>query len=53
MHHYKVRRGDSLWKICKRFSIKVDDVLRLNGHLRRRPHRLKVGEVIVLPVRDS
>lgn len=53
MHHHKVKHGDTLWKICKGFSIKVDDVLKVNTHIRRRPHKLKVGEIIVVPVRDA
>ncbi|MEW6540255.1 MAG: LysM peptidoglycan-binding domain-containing protein [Bacillota bacterium] len=53
VHHHKIKPGDTLFKICKGFSIKMDDVLKVNAHIRRRPHRLKVGEIIVLPVRDA
>ncbi|MBW1982488.1 MAG: LysM peptidoglycan-binding domain-containing protein [Deltaproteobacteria bacterium] len=29
--HYKVRRGDSLWRIAKRFNTTVDNIKQLNG----------------------
>lgn len=31
IQHYRVRRGDSLYKIAKRYNTSIDDIRRLNG----------------------
>lgn len=43
---YVVKEGDSLWKIAQRFSIKVDEIKKLNG---LKSDTLKVGMVLKLP----
>ena len=42
---YKVRRGDNLDKVARRFGVSVGELKRLNG-LRR--NRLEVGQVLNL-----
>ncbi len=44
---YKVRRGDTLSKIAKRFRVRERTLVSLNN-LRSR-HRIRVGQVLVLP----
>ena len=44
---YKVRRGDTLSKIARRFRVRERTLMSLNN-LRSR-HRIRVGQVIVLP----
>ncbi|RJX18013.1 MAG: LysM peptidoglycan-binding domain-containing protein [Desulforudis sp.] len=34
---YTVERGDTLFGICRRFGVQMQDVLRLNGQIRD-PH---------------
>jgi len=56
--HYLVRRGDTLMKIVRR-EMKGNEpggvalLLEANPELRERPHRLKVGEVIQIPLANS
>lgn len=45
---YKIRRGDGLKKIAKRFGLTVGDLARINGFSRR--HDPKRGETIVVYV---
>lgn len=42
--HHQVRRGDSLSGIGRRYGVSVIILLNLNPHLRRRRHRIHVGE---------
>lgn len=42
---YKVKKGDSLWSIAKKNSLRVADLKKLN-HLKSR--KLKLGQVLVL-----
>lgn len=44
---YKVRRGDSLWKIAKKFGVTVKALKRRNGMGRR--SRLRPGQRLVIP----
>ena len=44
---YKVRRGDSLWKIAKKFGVTVKAIKRRNGMRRR--SRLRPGQRLVIP----
>ncbi|RUM45689.1 MAG: lytic transglycosylase [Hydrogenimonas sp.] len=46
IQHYKVRRGDSLEKIAKRFGIQVATLKARNG---LEKSRLKIGEHLVIP----
>jgi len=42
--HHQVRKGDNLSKIARRYGISVVIIIRLNPHLRRRRHRIYIGE---------
>ncbi|MBL4783737.1 MAG: LysM peptidoglycan-binding domain-containing protein [Porticoccaceae bacterium] len=44
---YKVRRGDSLSKIAKRFKVRTSELVVING-LRSR-HKIRIGQVLKLP----
>jgi len=44
---YTVRRGDSLWKIARRFGVTVKAIKRRNRMGRK--SRLKAGQVILIP----
>ncbi|MCP5065750.1 MAG: LysM peptidoglycan-binding domain-containing protein [bacterium] len=48
---YRVRRGDTLSRIADRFSVRESQLVALNG-LRSR-HRIRVGQVLKLPVRPG
>jgi LysM repeat protein len=43
-HHHRVRKGDSLYRISRRYGVPVIFLINLNPHLRSRPHRIHVGE---------
>ena len=44
--HYEVSRGDTLWKIAKRYQTDVFSVKKING---LRSSRIYVGQVLKLP----
>ncbi len=44
---YVVRKGDTLWKIAKRFGSTVNDIVRVNGI--ERPDKINAGEKIYIP----
>ncbi len=48
---YKVRRGDTLSKIAGRFRVRQSELVSIN-RLRSR-HRIRVGQVLRLPVRGT
>ena len=48
---YRVRRGDTLSRIAHRHGVRQSDLVALNG-LRNR-HRIRVGQVLKLPVRGG
>ncbi|MCP5055759.1 MAG: LysM peptidoglycan-binding domain-containing protein [bacterium] len=48
---YRVRRGDSLSRIADRFGVRESQLVALNG-LRSR-HRIRIGQVLKLPVRPG
>ena len=48
---YKVRRGDSLSKIARRFHVRESELVSLNG-LRSR-HRIRVGQILEIPTRGG
>jgi LysM repeat protein len=48
---YKVRAGDTLWKIAAKFATTVDKLRKLNGLTGRRGRELQVGQI--LAVRDT
>jgi membrane-bound lytic murein transglycosylase D len=49
--HYKVKRGDSIWGLAKRFGIKGKEVLLMNGI--SDPRRLRPGQELLLPPAGS
>ena len=48
---YRVRRGDTLSKIARRFRVRESELVSLNG-LRSR-HRIRVGQVLEIPVKGG
>lgn len=46
-----VQPGDSLWAIAKRYSVAVDDIVRLNEI--DEPTRLAVGQALLIPTSDT
>lgn len=44
---YSVRRGDSLWRIARRFGSSVESIARVNNL--SRPYRLIPGAVLLIP----
>ncbi len=46
--YYKVKPGDSLWKIADRYNLYIRDILRANPKLRGKKY-LKVGQRICIP----
>lgn len=44
--HYKVRKGETLEKIAKRFDVSVDEILKVN---RLRRSRIKAGTTLKIP----
>jgi membrane-bound lytic murein transglycosylase D len=48
MIHYTVRRGDSLWRLARRFGTTVDEIKRTN---RLRRDRLSIGQKLKIRVR--
>lgn len=48
---YKVKEGDSLYKIAHRFGLRLPDLLKVNRL--RNPHRLKPGDVIRIPLKSK
>jgi len=44
---YKVRRGDSLSKIAKRFKVRTSQLVAINGL--RSQHKIRIGQVLKLP----
>ncbi|MEM6821688.1 MAG: LysM peptidoglycan-binding domain-containing protein [Verrucomicrobiota bacterium] len=44
---YQVAKGDTLWRIAKKFNTTPDQLVKLNGL--KDPSKLKVGEVLTVP----
>lgn len=44
---YRVKKGDTLWKIAKEFKSTVDDIARVNGI--EEPDRINEGEKLYIP----
>ncbi len=42
---YKVKKGDSLWRIAKKHSVRVAEIKKLNN---RKSNKLKPGQVLIL-----
>ncbi|MDD5711484.1 MAG: LysM peptidoglycan-binding domain-containing protein [Smithellaceae bacterium] len=49
-YHYKVRRGDTLAKIAKKFDMTVDDLKEINGMKR---NALKLHQRLLIPVQGQ
>jgi LysM repeat protein len=47
-HAYIVQRGDTIWKLSKRFQIPMDTILATN--LLADPNRLEPGQILHLPI---
>jgi LysM repeat protein len=47
MFAYKVKAGDTLWKIARRFHVSMDNLVELNNL--RNPDKLKVGAELRIP----
>ncbi|AZN36839.1 LysM peptidoglycan-binding domain-containing protein [Iodobacter ciconiae] len=46
MKEYIVKKGDSLWGICRSMGVSIDAVARINGFTPQSKHHLDVGQVI-------
>ncbi len=46
--YYRVKKGDSLWKIADRYNLYIRDILRANPKLKGKKY-LRVGERICIP----
>ncbi len=46
---YKVRRGDTIGAIARKFGVRQSEIVALNGL--RSAHRIRVGQTLELPVR--
>lgn len=51
MAFYKVRRGDTLGRISRRFGVSTRDIVVENSI--RRPNRLRIGQVLAIPLYGS
>ena len=45
---YKVRRGDTVGAIARRYGVRASEIVALNGL--RSAHRIRIGQVLELPV---
>ncbi len=48
--HHKVRKGESLWVIAKKYNLHIRDLLRSNPRLRKMKY-VRVGQRICIPYR--
>jgi len=47
---HRVRKGDSLWTIARKYGVTVAELRRINGEKKRRS--LRVGQSVIIKVRD-
>ena len=47
--YYFVKKGDSLWRISKKYGVSVKEIMRKNRIYS--PHNLKIGSKILIPRR--
>ena len=48
---YKVKSGDTLSKISRRFNVSLDAIVQLNGI--RNPDRMRVGQILQIPENNA
>lgn len=54
MEQYTVQKGDSLWKISRKFGTDVNELARINGLLTKaEKHIIQPGQVLNLPSKDK
>ncbi|MBZ7112441.1 LysM peptidoglycan-binding domain-containing protein, partial [Klebsiella pneumoniae] len=54
MEQYTVQKGDSLWKISRKFGIDVNELANINGLLTKADqHIIQPGQVLSLPSKDK
>ncbi|EOZ6414079.1 LysM peptidoglycan-binding domain-containing protein [Cronobacter turicensis] len=54
MEQYTVQKGDSLWKISRRFGVDVNELARINGlHTKAEQHIIQPGQILSLPSKDK
>ncbi|HBR6365349.1 TPA: LysM peptidoglycan-binding domain-containing protein, partial [Klebsiella pneumoniae] len=54
MEQYTVQKGDSLWKISRKFGIDVNELANINGLLTKaEQHIIQPGQVLSLPSKDK
>lgn len=51
-HKYRVKKGDNLWAIARKFDCNLDKLLEANN-LTSNPNSLHVGEKLVIPEKSS
>lgn len=51
MTYYRVRRGDTLGRISRRFGVRTGDIIAENNI--RRPNRLRIGQMLSIPLYGS
>ncbi|MYG86849.1 MAG: LysM peptidoglycan-binding domain-containing protein, partial [Gemmatimonadetes bacterium] len=51
MTFYRVRRGDTLGRISRRFGVRTGEIIAENNI--RRPNRLRIGQVLAIPLFGS
>ncbi len=49
--HHKVKKGETLYRIAKRYGVSVKAIMRANGI--KDPKKVRVGRVLVIPKRRS
>ncbi|MBO2029488.1 LysM peptidoglycan-binding domain-containing protein [Klebsiella pneumoniae] len=53
MEQYTVQKGDSLWKISRKFGIDVNELANINGLLTKADHILSSPVRLSLPSKDK
>lgn len=54
MEKYTVQKGDSLWKISRRFGIDINELTNINGlRTKAEQHIIQPGQILNLPSKDK